>query len=118
MLSGQNGILERIKQAKKLTAEESQIEDTKPALMEIETAYNTQNAETDRKAYFENALKSYTTPAGAKIKYENGYITYNGENNKNLVMKYNIDTGKIEKIGSDMNIQEYYSSRISYSKRI
>ena len=114
MLAGQNGILERVSQAKKITAEESQIEDTKLALMEIETAYNTQDTETDRISYFENALKLYTTPAGAKIKYEKGLITYNGENNKNLVMKYNIDTGKIEKIGSDMNIQEYYSQHPEY----
>ena len=114
MLSGQNGILERVSQAKKLTAEESQIEDTKLALMDIETAFNTQDAETDRKSYFENALKLYTTPAGAKIKYEKGLITYNGENNENSVMKYNIDTGKIEKLGLDMNIQEYYSQHPEY----
>ena len=109
MLTGQNGILERVSQAKKLTADASQIEDTKLALMDIETAFNTQDTETDRGTYFENELKSYTTPAGARIKYENGYITYNGENNENSLMKYDIETGKIERVGLNINLQEYYS---------
>lgn len=77
MLTGQSGILTRARQAKELTAESSQLEDTEMALTNIEMAYNTQNTIKDRKTYYENELKSYTTPAGAKIKYENGYITYN-----------------------------------------
>lgn len=114
MLTGQSGILTRARQAKELTAESSQLEDTEMALTNIEMAYNTQNTIKDRKTYYENELKSYTTPAGAKIKYENGYITYNGQNNENSLMKYDIETGKIEKIGLNVNIQEYYSQHPEY----
>ena len=109
ILTGDNGILTQAQNAKKLTADAAQLEDTKLVIAEIELEYNTLTEETDKKAYFENKLKSYTTSTGAKIKYENGYITYNGADGENAVMKYNVNTGKIEKVSSDMNIQEYYS---------